>query len=155
MSGSPENYTTSYPATAESVPRSRAELTEFASRAGARGSRLDAIRLAASEAVTNAVVHAYEGCSKPGPAVQVCASTIGEDLWILVADDGEGLRRRTVQSSGLGLGLGLIAELTDDFQLVNRGGGGTELRMCFKLGGGDAAPERHGRGSLFAAASPA
>jgi anti-sigma regulatory factor (Ser/Thr protein kinase) len=149
------SFRRAYPALPESVPRARAELTEFARRAGASADCVDAVRLAASEAVTNAVLHAYP----PGPAcehpIQVCASFVEDGLSVLVADDGGGLRPPSHQTGGLGLGLVIIARLADDFQLVSRGSGGTELRMGFKLAAGKYGAERQERGSLSAAASRA
>jgi hypothetical protein len=52
---------------------------------------------------------------------------------VLIADDGTGLRPRG-RHSGLGLGLALIAQLADEFEILSRSTGGTELRMQFKLG---------------------
>lgn len=144
-----EGFSHSYPATAESVPSVRKALTEFATEVGAKGERLEAVRLAASEAVTNGVLHAYNGdCGK----IQVSASAVGGELWVFVADDGSGLRPRGPHS-GLGLGLALIAQLADDFQILSRSTGGTELRMQFRLidraldGGSDQS-----RGSVSSAA---
>jgi anti-sigma regulatory factor (Ser/Thr protein kinase) len=151
-----ESFTRSYPANAESVPRVRSDLTRFATEAGAGGERLDAIRLAASEAVTNGVLHAYNGT--PG-TIQVSASRVGDEFWLLVADDGSGLRPRGPHS-GLGLGLAMIAQLADDFQILSRSTGGTELRMQFSLARRDAerprpVERRQLRGSLSSAAIPA
>lgn len=142
-----ETFSASYPAVADAVPQARGALTEFAREAGARGERLEAVQLAASEAITNAVMHAYQD-SQPGE-VQVSASYVEDELWLLVSDTGRGLRSRG-RSSGLGLGLALIAQLADEFQILSRGSGGTELRMRFSLAR-DAAevdgrrPERFGR----------
>ena len=55
-----------------------------------------------------------------------------DELWVLVGDDGHGLNAGS-QSGGLGVGLALIAELTDSFAVVNRSTGGTEVRMRFTL----------------------
>ena len=129
--------TRSYPAIPESVPRARAELTEFARRAGISGEQLDAVRLSASEAVTNAVLHAYADSRSGAQMIQVRAAFADEGLLLLVVDEGNGLRPLPHQSNGLGLGLALIAQLVDDFQLVSRGAGGTELRMGFRVPAGD------------------
>lgn len=155
MSNPDESLSATYPATAESVPRVRAELTEFAAEAGANEDRLDAIRLAASEAVTNSVLHAYHGT--PGK-IQVTASSVGGELWLFVADDGSGLRPRGPHS-GLGLGLALIAQIADEFQILSRSTGGTELRMQFKLDDAEehpgAADQHQLRGSASSATIPA
>jgi serine/threonine-protein kinase RsbW len=140
-----ETFSESYPAVPEAVPDARNALTSFAQDAGANAEQLQAIRLAASEAVTNAVMHAYlEG--EPG-TVQVSASYVENELWLLVADAGNGLQPRS-NSPGLGLGLALIAQLADEFQILSRGSGGTELRLRFKLATPKRPrPERSGRRS--------
>jgi anti-sigma regulatory factor (Ser/Thr protein kinase) len=145
-----QTFSRSYPACAESVPRARHDLTEFARAVGAENDRLHHIRLAASEALTNAVLHAYE---EPGGTISVSGAHVSGELWVLVTDHGAGLRVRR-QSCGLGLGLALIAQLVDDFQILSRGSGGTELRMEFRLD--QAAPEAQpSRGSVSAAVAPA
>ena len=145
-----DTFSWSYPACAESVPRARADLTSFAYAAGAEGDRLELIRLATTEALTNAVLHAYE---QPGGTVELTAAYVSGELWLIVSDQGAGLRVRR-QSRGLGLGLALIAQLVDDFQLLSRATGGTELRMQFKLA--EVPSETHSwRGSVSSAATPA
>jgi serine/threonine-protein kinase RsbW len=125
-----ETFSATYEAVAEAVSRARNALTDFARDAGAEEERLEAVRLASSEAITNVVIHAYEQ-GETGE-VQVNASYIEDEIWVLVADSGHGLRPHE-NSLGLGLGLALIAQLADDFQIVSRGSGGTELRMRFDL----------------------
>jgi serine/threonine-protein kinase RsbW len=142
-----ETLSESFPAIPEAVADARKALTDFARDAGADSDRLEAIRLAASEAVTNAVMHAYDGDQKG--AVQVSASYVENELWLLVGDSGNGLRPRS-NSPGLGLGLALIAQLADEFQIISRGSGGTELRLRFKLGAprrrSDQGTRSHGGG---------
>lgn len=134
-----ETFSASYPAVSDSVAAARNVLTDFASEAGASEHQLHAIRLAASEAITNAIVHAYD-CPERGE-VHVSASYVEGELWLLIADGGHGMRPRA-NSPGLGLGLALIAQLADDFQILSRGSGGTELRMRFNLPVGPPAPAR-------------
>jgi serine/threonine-protein kinase RsbW len=125
-----ETFSESYSAAPEAVGLARKALTAFARDAGADEDQLEAIRLAASEAVTNAVVHAYRG--REMGSVQVSASYVENELWLLVADAGTGLRPHT-DSPGLGLGLALVAKLADELQILSRGLGGTELRLRFRL----------------------
>jgi anti-sigma regulatory factor (Ser/Thr protein kinase) len=120
----------SYPAVAEAVPLARRALTEVAAAAGAGGERLEEIRLAVSEALTNAVVHAYRG-NEPGQ-FQVTAAVASGELWVLISDDGRGLHAWN-DSRGLGIGLSLISGLSDDFAIVTRASGGTEVQMRFDL----------------------
>jgi anti-sigma regulatory factor (Ser/Thr protein kinase) len=120
----------SYPAVPETVQLARQALAAVAAGAGAAGDRLDDIRLAVSEALTNAVVHAYRG----GEAgrLRVTAAVATDELWVLIGDDGRGLHAWN-DSRGLGIGLSLISKLSDDFAVVARASGGTEVQMRFDL----------------------
>jgi serine/threonine-protein kinase RsbW len=120
-----------YAARPESVAAARAAVVDFAARSGASAATLEAVALAVSEAATNVVVHAYRDTDEPG-AIEVAAATAGGELWVIVADGGSGLRPRR-DSKGLGLGLGLIAQVSDGVDLVHRAAGGLELRMRFEL----------------------
>jgi len=118
-----------YDAVPASVPEARHALAAFAAAAGATNDELDVIRLATSEALTNVVVHAYDG--RPGH-VHVSAAIAENELWVLIGDDGGGLHTGSTRG-GLGVGLALIAELSNSFAIVNRSSGGTEVRMRFEL----------------------
>ena len=120
----------SYPAVPEAVPLARRLVSDVAVAAGAGGERLEEIRLAVSEALTNAVLHAYR--SGEAGRFQVIAAVASGELWVLVCDDGRGLHAGH-ESHGLGIGLSLISRLSDDFAIVNRASGGTEIQMRFDL----------------------
>jgi anti-sigma regulatory factor (Ser/Thr protein kinase) len=126
-----ERLNESLPAVAASVPRARHLVAEFARQAGLTGRRLDFLRLAVSEAVTNVVVHAYRDRSG---SVGVSGAIASGELWILVSDRGCGYQTPP-ESPGLGLGLVLMAEACDDFVIAERSDGGTEARMLFVLHG--------------------
>ncbi len=156
---SSETLTQSYPGTADSVPVARHEVVQFALRMGADAEKLDAIRLAVSEALTNVVVHAYRtGPGRPTRRevgqLHVTASLAVDELWVLIGDDGEGLSAQ-LRSPGLGVGLALIAQSSDGLTIMNRATGGTEIRMCFSLGGNAADLSAQERGSSRSANSPA
>ena len=125
-----EALSESYPAVPETVPLARRALAAVAAAAGAAGERLDEIRLAVSEALTNAVVHAYRD-GETGH-LHVTAAVASGELWVLIGDDGRGLHAWN-DSQGLGIGLSLISGLSDDFAIVTRGSGGTEVQMRFDL----------------------
>jgi len=84
--------------------------------------------LAVSEAVTNVVLHAYPDHRLPGP-VRFDADIEEGDLEIVVADDGVGLRAEQ-DGDRLGLGLMLIAAVTDDFAITTHRSG-LEVWMRF------------------------
>lgn len=127
------NLHETYEATPGSVAEARSKLADFAATVGATPSQTDAVRLAASEAMTNSVLHAYRG--SPG-LIYVNAAVASGELWILISDDGCGLEPRA-DRPGLGLGLRLISQVSDDFAVVSRATGGTEVRIRFNL---DDAP---------------
>ena len=118
-----------YEAEPSSVALARAELAEFAADAGAPEPLVDGVRLAVSEAVTNAVRHAYP--LKAGE-VRVRARVRGEALEVVVSDDGCGVHSGN-SGGGLGLGLAVICDVSDEMTLAPRADGGTEVRMRFSL----------------------
>jgi anti-sigma regulatory factor (Ser/Thr protein kinase) len=119
----------SYPAIPPSVPQARNAVVAFAARSGVGAEQLEAIRLAVSEAVSNAIVHAYDG--RAGE-IHVTAGFAANELWILVADEGRGFHA-PARRPGLGWGLPLIAHMADRFEIAERADGGTEIRMRFTV----------------------
>jgi serine/threonine-protein kinase RsbW len=92
--------------------------------------KLSDIRLAVTEACANVVVHAYPD-GHYGP-MEVIASKEQDTLTVLVRDWGRGIGPRS-DSPGLGLGLSLIAALTDSVELAHGEVEHTEVRMTFSL----------------------
>jgi anti-sigma regulatory factor (Ser/Thr protein kinase) len=130
-SAGPGRLSCEWPAVPASVAEARNAVHAFAEAAGATGDALAAVSLAVSEAVTNAVLHAYLDRDEPGP-VEVRARCEAETVVVEVADAGRGMLPRT-DSPGLGLGLPLIAQMTESLEVHDRNGGGTEIRMAFAL----------------------
>ena len=126
----------SYPAIPETVPVARRAVGAVAAAAGVSDERLEEIRLAVSEALTNAVVHAYS--DGEGGRFHVTAAVASDELWVLIGDDGRGLHAPN-DSRGLGIGLSLISGLSDDFAIVTRASGGAEVQMRFDLNKNGAA----------------
>lgn len=96
---------------------------------------LSDIKLAVTEACTNVVVHAYPDGEGP---LRVGATVTDDLLTIVVRDDGQGIVPRA-DSPGLGLGLPLIATLTESLELGTDDEERTEVRMSFLLGEGGRA----------------
>jgi serine/threonine-protein kinase RsbW len=86
-----------------------------------------AVEVAVSEAVSNAVVHAYREAAEPGRIV-VQAAWEDAQLRVEVSDSGLGMRPRP-DSPGLGLGLPLIAQLATHVDITSEHG--TRVRMAF------------------------
>jgi serine/threonine-protein kinase RsbW len=119
-------------ATPEAVGLVRQLLVDKAARLGAARDLRDRVALAVSEAVSNVVVHAYREIGEPGE-VTVVMERRAEQLEILVRDRGVGLVPRP-DSPGLGLGIGLMAQTADTFDiLTGRGDPGVEVRLGFAL----------------------
>jgi serine/threonine-protein kinase RsbW len=135
------NLNETYEASPPSVAEGRATLAAFAAKVGATPNQVDAVRLAVSEAMTNAVLHAYRGAAG---LIHVNAAVASGELRILISDDGCGLQPRA-DRPGLGLGLGLISEVSDDFAIVSRATGGTEVRVRFNLVSASAPTEKRAR----------
>ena len=91
---------------------------------------LSNIRLAVTEACTNVVVHAYPDAHEG--LLEVAATLQADKLEVLVRDEGPGIGPRP-GSPGLGLGLPLIASLTESVQLGRGQDERTEVRMTFPL----------------------
>jgi anti-sigma regulatory factor (Ser/Thr protein kinase) len=119
-------------ATADAVPRIRRSLVELAKRAGADAAKRDEIAIAATEACTNVVLHAYVDRDDPGP-IRVSAEIGDGNLRLTVRDSGRGMGPRP-DSPGLGMGLQIMARLARRMQVsVPAGGRGTELQLWFAL----------------------
>lgn len=119
----------SYPAEASSVPLARAAVAGLASRAGVDEQRLDAIKLAVSEAITNAAVHAYP---KSTGSVHMHAVIVDREFRVTIIDDGSGLHCPS-QTPGLGWGLRLMATSAERFTIRQRRKRGTEVEMRWML----------------------
>jgi anti-sigma regulatory factor (Ser/Thr protein kinase) len=88
------------------------------------------LRLALTEACTNVVRHAYDQDSD-GP-LEITIHPTEETLNIMVADDGRGIGP-SPDVAGPGLGLPLIAALTDGLEIQRRDGVGSRLLMSFRM----------------------
>jgi serine/threonine-protein kinase RsbW len=117
------------PARPEGVGVVRQALAGVADALDFDASVLADMKMAVTEACTNVVVHAYDDDGML--EVEMLA---GEDgLTIVVRDHGTGIQPRPARSGApaLGLGLPLIAALSDAFELRGSAGMGTEVRMTF------------------------
>lgn len=117
------------PAEPAAVSQMRRRAVEFASEAGATDEVTEAIALAVSEIVTNAVVHAYGGEDRG--QVRVSCHADGDRFIVEVADDGLGIGPVS-DSSGIGHGLAMVGALVQRLEI---GPGparrGTAVTMAF------------------------
>ena len=121
------------PAVPENVAQIRHAVVDLARRNGAAEAVQTDLALAVGEACANVVVHAYPP-GDVGPLI-VHAEILngGLEICITVVDQGQGMTPRP-DSPGLGLGLPLIANLSDRLEIQDGPDGvGTELQMAFAL----------------------
>ena len=130
------SFEATFPPTPQGVGAMRRDVAAFAHRAGLDEDGLADVRLAVSEAATNAVVHGYRDSGEG--QLKVVAYVAEGELNVIVSDAGVGLAPRA-DSPGLGLGMPLMASVTSRFRVVSRGAG-TEIHMAFALPNGAAPP---------------
>ena len=98
-----------------------------------------AVLLAVTEAIANAVLHAYRG-GRDG-TIDVVATPDADGLTVVVADRGVGMSPNP-ESRGLGFGLPVIGAYADSFLVEPVRGGGTKVTMRFGRSRREAGPGR-------------
>ena len=92
--------------------------------------------IAVSEACSNVVMHAYEDGDGP---LELTGWVEDDAVTFVVTDRGSGISPRLqTGAAGLGLGLPLMAALSDEVEVRSPPGGPTEVRMTFRI----RAPEQ-------------
>jgi anti-sigma regulatory factor (Ser/Thr protein kinase) len=118
------------PAVPDSIAVIRQTVSGICEALGADARAVGDIKLAATEACTNVVLHAYAGRNEG--TIELDARTADDQLELLVRDHGNGMTPAPL-AEGLGLGLPLIAALSTALTIVEAEGGGTEVSMTFAL----------------------
>ena len=118
------------PARAEGVGVVRQALAGMADALAFDAAVVADMKMAVTEACTNVVVHAYDG-EEGTLEVEMLSDDHG--LTIVVRDWGTGIQPRPQRrdAPALGLGLPLIAALSDSFELRGSTNSGAEVRMTF------------------------
>jgi serine/threonine-protein kinase RsbW len=130
MTGQTADVALVVPAIPDSIAVIRQTVSGICEALGADSRTVGDIKLAATEACTNVVLHAYAG-QEPG-TIELEAHVGYDELQLLVRDHGSGMTPSPL-AEGLGLGLPLIAALTTSLTIVEAEGGGTEVSMTFAL----------------------
>lgn len=117
----------SLPAAAASVAEARHAIQAYAR--SLEGADILGIGVAVTEIVTNAIVHAFR--DRPPGSIELRADIlVPRTLRVTITDDGDGMRPNPV-SPGLGLGLPLVGELTEDLDITPHRPHGTRVAMQF------------------------
>jgi anti-sigma regulatory factor (Ser/Thr protein kinase) len=117
------------PAAPSSVAWARRALAAFAARCGIED--VWPVQIAVSEAVGNAVLHAYpDGDS--AAEVRLRAECDTEELVVLIDDNGTGMRPR-LDSPGLGLGISLMEHAAGRLVIEDRPQGGMRVELRFAV----------------------
>jgi serine/threonine-protein kinase RsbW len=118
------------PAVPDSIAVIRQTVSGICEALGADTRTVGDVKLAATEACTNVVLHAY--AAGEAGTIELGAYAGEGELRLLVRDRGAGMTPAPM-AEGLGLGLPLIAALTSSLTIVEPDDGGTEVSMTFAL----------------------
>jgi anti-sigma regulatory factor (Ser/Thr protein kinase) len=129
LRASAEPFEQTWPAVPASVAAIRHAVVDYLQEAELGSAAFDDIRLAISEAVSNAILHGYVG-GEPG-SIRVRVDEDDDELRIVIEDDGRGMQPRA-DSPGLGLGMPLIAAVSRRVETHARPGNGTRISMWFE-----------------------
>lgn len=117
------------PASEDSLPLVRQALRSLGETVDADLDALEDAELAVTEAMANAVEHAYGGGDGE---VRVTLDPQDTDLTVVVSDDGHGIAEEIQRREGRGFGLSMIEGIAEKVEV--RGGGGTDVSMTFAMG---------------------
>jgi len=114
------------PAIAAKVPELRQVVRRFAIMVGVRAP--DEVALAVTEALTNAILHAYRGTATGDMRVVACDHP--GQMVLVVRDYGCGMSPHP-DSPGIGMGLAIMGRSGASVTVERPDDGGTRLRMHF------------------------
>lgn len=122
------------------VGLARVAVAAFASQLNYTVSELDDIKGAVSEAVSNAIIHGYEGA--PDQLIKVVAMVRAGELEIIVEDGGKGIEDLeevlrpgfSTADERLGLGFSFIRSFMDTADVLSTPGRGTRVIMTKRAG---------------------
>ena len=128
---------------AENESFARVDIAAFAVQMSPTVSEIADIKTAVSEAVTNAIVHGYEGCTG-----QVVMRARMDDRWLTVEiqDEGKGIANveqamepfytSHPEQERSGMGFAVMQTFMDDLQVESAPGKGTTVRMRKRIHAG-------------------
>lgn len=119
-----KHFHAAYAGDVRNIALARRGIAGFARDCGLSEQAISDIRLAAGEALNNAVEH---GCAAPEPSIAVDCTFDGEELTIVIEDSGHGFPEPSDRQSvapndrGRGFGIFLMRRLMDDVSFARNG----------------------------------
>lgn len=118
---------------AENVSIARMLVAALAAHADLTLAELDEIKVAVSEAVSNAIIHGYE--NDPGQTVEVIAEISANKLTVEVKDEGVGIENieqamepnYSATEDRMGLGFSFMKSFMDQVEVISAPGKGTTV----------------------------
>jgi anti-sigma regulatory factor (Ser/Thr protein kinase) len=129
--GASDRLRVTLPSHAANLPLVRHAIRGFLSAGHVSDPPVGEVLLAVTEACANVVQHAYADADQPGE-LELELERTSEELRVAVRDRGRGFAPRP-DSPGAGLGLPVIASLTQRLEIRPVDGKGTEVMMAFSL----------------------
>lgn len=125
----------------------RVSISAFISQLDPTVEELYDIKMAVSEAVTNAIIHGYQ--NKSGHEVTLSCSYEGKKIVIEIKDEGKGIANveeamtplytTSVEEERAGLGFTVMQEMMDEVEVCSHPGLGTTVKMIKTLGNEEEA----------------
>ena len=130
-----------FPAKAENVALSRLLVAALAAAADPTLAELEEVKVAVSEAVSNAIIHGYGG--DEAQTVLLNVEMDGRLLTVTVQDEGVGIRdielamtpSYSTEEEHLGLGFAFMTGFMDDVQVLSAPQQGTTVRLVKHFAG--------------------
>lgn len=124
---------------AENVGVARLALAVASANAGLTINEVEELKVAISEAVSNSIIHAYEG--DESQKIYIEYIELAENICISVTDTGRGIENiaRAVEpefstkSDRMGLGFAFIHSFMDKVEIESKAGKGTTVKMIKKI----------------------
>ena len=120
----------------------RVSISAFISQLDPTVEELYDIKMAVSEAVTNAIIHGYQ--NKSGHEVTLSCRYEGKKIEIEIKDEGKGivnveeamtpLYTTSIEEERAGLGFTVMQEMMDEVEVCSHPGLGTTVKMIKTLG---------------------
>ena len=126
---------------ADNVGLARVTVASIAAQADLTLNDLEEMKVATSEAVSNAIIHGYE--NNPDRMVTLTINRFSETLDIVVQDEGKGIDdiRQAMEPAyssdpeRMGLGFVFMQSFMDNLEVKSEPGNGTTVIMTKKLSG--------------------